>query len=177
MADPRRLSTKHKAYAAAVAVAAAALAYDRSRSAGPSPARAAAGPLMAAVATVTTPEADGPGTSASAGLAARLRAVAGGRPDPLVGLRDAFAPSAAWAAERRPAADVPAADSGAAAEAFAAGHKLSVVLLAAGDRGGAVIGGRLVRVGQAVDGYRLTAVGRRSARLAGPAGDVELRMP
>ena len=176
------MSTKHKAYAATLAVAVAALAYDRCRSSGPAAAGAAVLP-PAAVAVAGGPvdpaadaRAAGAPPSDGGGMAARLRALSATTDDPLAGLRDAFTPPDAWAAARRAASPDPAA--GVDAATFAAGHRLSVVMLSGRSGGGsAVIGGRLVRVGQAVDGYRLTAVRPRSARLSGPGGAaVELQM-
>jgi hypothetical protein len=173
---PRQWSAKHKAYAAALGVALVALAYDQSRPAGPRSARAAAIPPVEAIARAASgagpiPTIDAPDNAGVTTVARRLRAVAGGA-DPLTDLRDAFAPSAAWAADCRPAVDGAASD-----EAFAADHKLSVVLFSAGGAGGsAVIAGRLVHVGQSIDGYCLTAVTPRTARLRGPDGDVELGM-
>ncbi len=171
--SPRARSTKQKAYAAALAVALGVLAYDKGWSSGPTPVRGAAVPVAEAAAQPVaaaggvTPDAALP----TAGLADRLRALAA---DPTADVRDAFAPAAAWAGDRRSDPAAGAAD----ADAFRAGHRLSVVLVAAGGGGSAVIGGRLVRVGQAIDGYRLTAVRPRSARLVGPAGAaVDLRMP
>ncbi len=175
----RPFSTRNKIYAGALGVAFAALIYDQCRSSGPARARAAVIPPVAALAR-PAPEAvaSRPVVAtvafATSDIARRLRELAGGS-DPLANLRDAFAPSVDWAAERRAAADAAAFPTG---TAFAAAHKLSVVLLPRGHgSGAAVIGGRLVRVGQAVDGYRLIDVGPRSVRLTGAAGDVDLRMP
>ena len=177
MAAPRRLSAKHQVYAAALAVAVLALIYDQCRSPGPASARASAIPPLAAVARPLGVATDYRGDvqlPPASSLAARLRAVAGGA-DPLADLRDAFTLSAAWAADRQPPAD-----RAATVEAFAADHKLSVVMRSVGRASGpgsAVIGGRLVRMGQSIDGYRLTEVEPRSVRLRGPDGDVDLRMP
>lgn len=171
VATPRTLPTKHKAYAAVLAAALVALAYDKGCGSGPPPARAAV-PVaeVAAPAAVAGPPSDVPATLSD--LAGRLRALG---VDPAGDVRDAFAPPAAWAAERR--ADPAAAAGPADADAFRADHRLTVVLVGGGP-GAAVIGGRLVRVGQAVDGYRLVTVTPRSAHLTGPAGTaVDLRLP
>ena len=187
MAGSLQLSSKHKVYAALLAIAVGAMAYDRFHSWEPAAARAAVLPVPSETAAVTAPG-DGVGGLADPGaalppssdegdMAARLRGVAAAAGDPLAGLRDAFAPPQAWAAVRQAAMPDPGA--GVDAAAFVAGHLLSVVMLSGrGGGGSAVIGGRLVRVGQAVDGYRLTTVRPRSARLSGPDGAaVELRLP
>ena len=92
---------------------------------------------------------------------------------------DAFAPSKAWILATQPPppplpAPVPDKVDHRAAE-FAAAHKLSA-LLKSHNGGAAVIDGEMVRVGETLDGYTLTAVEGSSARFINGSSVVDLTM-
>jgi hypothetical protein len=109
-------------------------------------------------------------------LAARLRAAAAaarmGNGEP----RDAFMPSPAW--ETTNAVAEPAARSTAQ---FAARHHLNGVLASGehnsgGGGGHALVDGKIIAVGQIVDGFRLVSVSHRSAAFESADGRVVLEM-
>jgi hypothetical protein len=107
-------------------------------------------------------------------LAGRLRASSSARLGAYE-LRDAFMPSPAW----QPAAvlEEPAARSTAQ---FAARHHLNGVLASSGERsssgGHALVDGKIIAVGQLVDGFRLVSVSHRSAAFESADGRVVLEM-
>lgn len=63
------------------------------------------------------------------------------------------------------------------AATFATRHRLTAVVVKSGNRGGALVDGKLVTVGQVVDGLRLVAVAPESATFAANNDTVTLRMP
>ncbi len=163
------ISTRNKSFGGALVVAVAALVFDQLRGSGPARAGAVAIPPIVPLAHTAADEPPVPAAAPSTtDLAHRLRALFPAT-DPLADLRDVFSPPADWSNGR-------ATSAYPTAESFAAAHRLSVVLLPGDAPPAAVIGGRLVRLGQTVDGYQLTFVGPRSARVTGVGGDVDLRM-
>jgi hypothetical protein len=97
----------------------------------------------------------------------RLRAWPGSGNLKLAGLRDAFAAPDAWIARQQPAV---VAQSGQAADTFQKSHRLAAVLLDGKGGGRALVNGRLLPVGQSIDGYRLASVTKQSATFASNAG-------
>jgi hypothetical protein len=93
-------------------------------------------------------------------LAKRLREVGERFPkaDPAQG-RDAFTPAVGWSAQMNQGTPDNSAEF---ARAFQESHRLDAVMTI-GDQRCAVIDGRTVFVGQALDGYKLLSVDQRSA--------------
>jgi len=191
------MSRSRLAVFVALGVALVALVVDRlvlaPSATGPQPAAAAEsppGPAAAATQPPTGPEA--PPTAAetdpaspSAGpppLASRLAAAAERFSLDPERLRDGFAPAPSWLAEltepppSEPAEAAPEPETPSPAEAFREGHALTAVIMT--QRGGsAVVNGRVVRLGQTVDGFTLVRLTRRSAVFASEDGEeVELRL-
>jgi hypothetical protein len=123
-------------------------------------------------------------------LASRLSAMAEARGFAYETVGDAFRPSEAWlAASRPPDAAKPAVAAGdntPAAERvvpkvdygslFRTKHTLTAVMTR--QRGGmAIVDGKTVRVGQTIDGFRLTHVGINEATFEGKETQVTLRLP
>ncbi len=176
-----QLSKTQKIYLALGVIAVAAFVVDRvflrSGSGGPAPARAAADtpgpaaarpPAMPAPAPpVAVPPSDRPS------LAARLDALAKDPGVDVGGMRDAFVPPPSWIAEVK--SPEPEVVEPSAAEKFAAAHTLTAVLLA-GKGGCAVVNGKVVQVGQEVDGFELVSLARECAVFQGGQERVELRL-
>lgn len=87
--------------------------------------------------------------------------------------RDAFTIGAGWPAATEAATETPAGVS--AAETFKQTHRLTGVLSSNG-RSLAMVDGKLVAVGQSVDGYRLAAISHRSATFEAANSQVTLNM-
>lgn len=87
--------------------------------------------------------------------------------------KDAFAIGAGWPTATEAAAETPAGAS--AAEIFKQTHRLTGVLSSNG-RSLAMVDGKLVAVGQSVDGYRLAAISHRSATFEASNSQVTLSM-
>jgi len=150
--------------------------------AAPAGAAHAAAPHASAAPTAAAPAATAkPALSqaASAGaarvpLAERLKALALPDGEPTA-IREAFAPSAAWLASLeeggRPGAG-PQPDS---AADFVRAHKLTSVLQRS-RMGSAVIDGKVVVIGECLDGYRLIALAADSAIFRAPQGAKEVRL-
>jgi len=149
----------------------------------PGPAAAApqpsAGPeaLTAAAETDPASTSDGP-----ASLASRLEAAAERFSLDPERLRDGFTPASSWLAEltepppSEAAEAAPEPETPSPAEAFRKGHALTAVIMTRSG-GSAVVNGRVVRMGQAVDGFTLLRLTRRSAVFASKDGkEVELRL-
>lgn len=136
---------------------------------------ASAAPTAAAQAATAKPALS---QAASAGaarvpLAERLKALALPDGEPTA-IREAFAPSAAWLAsleEGRPGAG-PQPDL---AADFVRAHKLTSVLRRS-QVGSAVIDGKVVVIGECLDGYRLIALTADSAIFRSPQGAKEVRL-
>ncbi len=167
-----KLTNRQKAAFALLAVAVAALVVDRLYF---TPASAAAqSPLARAVASaapvVRVPSAVGSMAAPTLGLISdQLKSIT--TPD-LSDLPDAFEPSHSWVASQQPTAAAPTDHS---AADFVATHKLSAVLES--ENGGvAIVDGQLLRVGQRLGEFALTAVGSRWAEFTKNGTSVRLTM-
>jgi hypothetical protein len=163
-------------------------------SAAPSTPRVAAGPDAAKAG----PTAAGtPGAAQVVTLASRLAAIAEARGFAFDGTGgDAFRPADAWLDAADPvkvaaaAAAAPATPAKPAAAAprkpavkkvdhaalFRSGHALTAVMKKQ-DGGMAIVDGKLVALGQIVDGFKLTRVGLADATFTGKGTTVTLRIP
>jgi len=108
-------------------------------------------------------------------ISERLKALAtGGNLDPAC-LREAFAPSDEWLAvlsAPKVAAPLPQADL---AADFTRKHKLTSVLMA-GSAGCAVVDGKIVRIGQELDGFRLDSLAPDCAVFQAVQGPVSVTL-
>jgi hypothetical protein len=108
-------------------------------------------------------------------ISERLKALAtGGNLDPAC-LREAFAPSDEWLAvlsAPKVAAPLPQADL---AADFTRKHKLTSVLMA-GSAGCAVVDGKIVRIGQELDGFRLESLAPDCAVFQAVQGPVSVTL-
>ena len=178
-----QMTRERKVYAAVLTLAVTALTADKLFF-GPPESQAAApesllishntlvqphGPVSARVAPAAEPT--DPGHAASAALVERLRHVKEVEGLDVEHCADLFRAPASWA-------QAPQVGSTAKAD-FLARHRLMAVLKSS--HGGlAVLDGsdrKSVRVGQVIDGFRLTTVGERSATFESPGGKVELELP
>ena len=105
-------------------------------------------------------------------LADRLEA-AGQKTADLSAVRDAFRPAPEWVAELRPEAQQVRTVS--AAESFLHQHRLTAVMTD-GNGGQAVVDGKCLRIGQEIDGFVLSSVGRRTAVFTSGEVSVELKL-
>jgi hypothetical protein len=140
------------------------------------PAAAPVAASSAAAAPASAKSAGAPQTSISgamhAPLAERLKALVLADGDP-AGIREAFAPSAVWLASMEKAKpDVRQPDS---TVDFARQHKLTSVLRR-GRVGSAVVDGKVVEVGEQVDGYRLIGLASDSAVFRSSRDAKEVRL-
>jgi len=102
-------------------------------------------------------------------LAERLRSAAGGSLN-AANLRDAFSPSSRWVAEQRPTLGQREEQI---ADNFRHAHR--VVAVMTDNKGGrALINDRILRVGQAIDGFQLVILDHRSAYFSGHGVQVTL---
>lgn len=175
-----RLSKQHKIYAAVLGLAVSALAADQLMTA-PADAEAAEvavaitpAPRSAqAVSTTTAPAATQAAPVADTEtLAARLQEVAAAAAVDTQAVSDAFMPSQQWAKTDNPVEQAPEI---ALAKTFLRQHRLTAVMKS-GDGGVAVIDGKPFKPGQTVDGFRLVAVGERSAVLRRGVAKIELKL-
>lgn len=149
--------------------------------AAPAPAaapRASAAPA-AAPPTATAPAKPATASQAAAAgaarvpLAERLKALA--PPDgESAAVREAFAPSSAWLASLEEGKPGPAPQPDSAAD-FVRTHKLTSVLRR-GSVGSAIIDGKVVEVGEGLDGYRLIGLTADSAVFQSPHNAKEVRL-
>jgi hypothetical protein len=175
-----KLTMRKKAFLAVGAVALLALMVDRAflngDRTGPKTGQAAVGqgldpagryaaPNRPEVAKASPPRLTLPG---------RLARACSARAAP-AGIRDAFAMPASWAAELRAevATSKPAVPVG---ETFRARHRLTAVMVDSAG-GQAIVDGRLLKVGQTLDGFVLSSVQMRTAVFTNDEGSVELRLP
>jgi hypothetical protein len=180
------LTRSRKIVLAVLAVAVAALLVDRlvlaPSASGPKQAQArptpSGGTAEAKTAALPVP-ATLSGTEADSALAERLEATAERFQLDPEALRDGFVPARAWLDElvepvpqEEPEQVAPEASP---AEQFAEQHTLTSVILISGG-GSAVIDGKVVPVGQAIDGFTLIRLTRSSAVFAGGGEEVELRL-
>lgn len=171
-----RFSSKQIVYGGLLAIAVVALVIDRIFFAEPSKAQASPelpGKLEPPPAVSVAPVAE----PADGLISEHLNSI------PAVDLKampDAFAPSKAWilATQPPPPPPLPAPPPDKVdhrAAEFVAAHKLSA-LLKSHNGGAAVIDGEMVRVGETLDGYTLTAVQGGSARFTNGSSVVDLTM-
>ncbi|MBL7140608.1 MAG: hypothetical protein ISS74_06830 [Planctomycetes bacterium] len=179
------LTRSRKLCVAILGLALAALAVDRvflaSGTSGPKAAGASSLPAPdsadaagASQDKKTLPAADRPPT-----LAARLESAAEQFALAPTEMRDGFSIAETWLAELQvPTAahpPGPAEPQPSAAEAFAGRHTLTSVILTS-QGGSAVIDGKVVPLGQAVDGFTLLRLTRESAVFGAAGEEVELRL-
>jgi hypothetical protein len=122
-----------------------------------------------------TPEAVPVGSISTtrAAIADRLDTVAQQRGFDLNRVPNAFVPPRSWLVEEV-RQDIPS--SRVTAAMFEAKHVLTGVM-AAGDRGYAIIDGRTLFIGQVLDGFELISVSERSAVLESAGERIELMLP
>lgn len=177
------LSKRQKVLLASCAVLMAALVVDRvtSGSGGLGPDTAVASPAIEPhdePALLPVPPAEIPETGQEGRLdclADRLEDLAERHSLAGVAVADAFCPPPAWLAPNGPVSVVETAGMDRARD-FAARHELKAVMLnhSAGAR--AIIGNRLLGVGQVLDGFKLVSVDKRSAVLVSGDARVTLRL-
>jgi hypothetical protein len=128
-------------------------------------------PALPVPLTVVTPTMSVSSTS-TAHIAARLRHAGEKTSMDPAALKDAFVPAESWLAKPEQGTPValtttPVVDSG---DRFVRDHKLTSVLIDAGG-GIAVVNGKVLRVGQEIDGYRLVRLAPGTAEFeSGPGG-------
>ena len=179
------LTKKHKLYLALLALAIVGFMVDRLflSSGVASPKQAKAAPtapatVAPAVTTVVSLVASTPaaGKSEASGdsaiVADRLKALAKTLNLDPTEVRDAFKPSEDWTMSAPPPEPVAASQPKARAD-FARHHKLTAVLLSKAG-GCAVVNGKVVEVGQELDGYRLVGLEANSATFKSADDRVEL---
>jgi hypothetical protein len=142
------------------APAAARVASDRAPAAGP--AKLAGAPQLPAHGAAHTP------------LAERLEALTLPDGEP-TDIREAFVPSAAWLASFEEAKPSGAREPPDSTADFARRHKLTSVLRR-GNVGSAIVDGKVVEIGEQLDGYRLTGLTADSAVFRSPRHPKEVRL-
>ncbi|MBM4018486.1 MAG: hypothetical protein FJ288_09205 [Planctomycetes bacterium] len=177
------VTTSRKICLGALALVLVGLAVDRLLVSSETlqPARAAASPLpspvLAAAKAAPGAPAAATGSFASpqpARMAERLKALAAGPDHDPAAIREAFAPSDAWLAlltapkEKDIKVDL-------AAE-FARRHRLTSLLLA-GPAGCAVVDGKVLRIGQQIDGFRLVGLAPDGAMFRSVREEAEAKLP
>lgn len=175
-----KVSKKQKIYAAVLGVGLCAFGADRLFS-GPDAALASPEfPKMPHAKLAALPAAADETLSATANVADHLQAYADEQHLSLSSVNNAFKPGTAWAGptskDKQNVEDRPKVDEAALkAQAFKENHKLMAVVVS--QHGGAVVNGRLLRVGQAIDGFRLLSVTKHSAQFKAGSVKVELALP
>lgn len=177
------LTKTQRIYVAILALAIGAFAVDRLFLRGGPDEAQAAGPYQSPSAMSRTPS---PTAGPAGEILGLLAALNGDRAD-LSKLRSAFQPSAAWSAElvppapeapAAPAKSAPAAATPAKAQAlmqFAQNHHvMSIIRTDAG--GSALIDGRLINIGNKLDGFTLVELIDTAAIFESDAGRVELKL-
>ena len=137
-------------------------------------ARFAVAPSATALAAVAQVPQAGDRVSRQVQIARRLEALAGDRRLDPADVRDAFAPSREWLDAGLAAAGPGAGKS--VSQRFREAHTLTAVM-ASGARGYAIVDGRTLFIGQALDGFTLISVGSRAAVLQSGSARVELTLP
>jgi len=178
------LSRSRKIVLAILAVASTALLVDRlvlaPSASGPKHARAAAtadGSTTGTGAASSPAPPTAPGAMAGPRLADRLQTIAEDADLDPATLRDGFIPAKTWLEEliEPPPEHESAEPQASPATQFAQRHTLTSVILTS--RGGsAVIDGKVVPVGQVLDGFRLVRLTRQSAVFEAGGEEVELRL-
>jgi hypothetical protein len=133
----------------------------------------AADPFSDAIDVQFTEPADEPEPLTSA-LAGRLEDFAQRGQREVGDLPDVFEPSASWRSTSSSDGDG-ASRPASASEAFQAAHRLTAVMLSDSNPG-AVVDGRFLRIGQALDGFILTSVNERSALFKAEHEQAELAL-
>jgi hypothetical protein len=146
--------------ARAAAPAAARVASDRAPAAGL--VKLAGAPQLPAHGAAHTP------------LAERLEALTLPDGEP-TDIREAFVPSAAWLASFEEAKPSGAREPPDSTADFARRHKLTSVLRR-GNVGSAIVDGKVVEIGEQLDGYRLTGLTADSAVFRSPRHPKEVRL-
>ena len=182
-----KLTKQRKVYGAVVSLALTALGLDRFVFPGgeaPVPAAAAQVAPSQPTKKVTTVAAPAKTQEANlaglAALAVRMRNVAEVERLDLADAKDSFRAPPAWAGEALKARPAAAAATAAPpvdpAASFHDKHHLVAVLKST--RGGvAILDGKTVRIGKEVDGFRLTAVGDRTAIFMAGTTTITLELP
>jgi hypothetical protein len=146
------------------------------RAAAPAAARVASdrAPAAGLVKLAGAPQLPVPGATRTP-LAERLEALTLPDGEP-TGIREAFAPSAAWLASLEEVKPKPsgAREPDSTAD-FVRQHKLTSVLRR-GNVGSAVVDGKVVEIGEQLDGYRLTGLTADSAVFQSPRHPKEVRL-
>jgi len=177
------LTRSRKIILAVLALAVAALLADRLFLSGTSePKRAAASPATTetppAAVEPASPESEGTAPAQEAPLLARrLQAIAEQLELDPARLRDGFTLPKAWLEELQepPPASQEAEPEESPAVRFAEQHTLTSVILTSGG-GSAVVDGKVVPMGQAVDGFTLVRLTRSTAVFEAGGEQVELRL-
>ena len=177
-------SRKKKIYVAVLAVVVAAFLFDRfllgpvdarpeyavaAPDRGEAPQRPAAGKSPAA------PAPAGAAPKGSSSLANRLAELADEEDIDLARVLDAFRPSPAWVPQSRSDESLTAQRAKEAAAAFVKKHNLMAVMTGKGG-GKAIIDGMCFQVGQQLDKFRLTSIGKRSVVFVWKDVRVELEL-
>lgn len=173
-----KLTTRHKLGAVVCILGGLAVGIDRlfilpQEAAAERPPGEQSAPVVT-TGTANTPEIPaGSISTARAAIADRLEQLAQRRGFDLERVPDAFSPPTAWLVDVDP--DGPRTTRMTAAE-FEATHPLAGVM-AVGDGGYAIIEGRMLFIGQELDGFTLIKVGQRSALFESDGVRVQLVLP
>lgn len=175
-----KLTRERKIFASVLGLAAVAFAVDRVTGGGgtatdasdSSPAAVASEPSDLLMANATTPATGDKGAHGAvalnaASLSARISACAATTAHSNSPSRDLFRLPAKWSNQiQSNSADA----ARIAADKFSRSHRLSAVARNAGGGSVAVVEGKLLHVGNALDGFTLTSVAPDSAVFTGPGG-------
>lgn len=172
------LSKSRKCYLAGLAIVVTAfLAYrlflgaeDR----GPAAAQASPAAPAAPKAAPPPVSAEKPQGLSASSLAERLAALAKSEDLDPARMRDAFVLPEAWRRELAPPAPSPSLPAG--TETFIQEHKLTSVVLT-GDGGSAIVNGKFLRLGHALDGYRLLHLTQSQAVFESVEGNNQVVLP
>ena len=174
------MTPKHKVYATVLGLGLVALGVDRAFLLGPKKASARELPSERLVATPTAlvaavgvPVSTRTLSNPRMVISARLDAVARSRGFDLGRVPDAFVPSSAWMPVEPVAGG--SGPGGPITTIIPIPFKLTAVM--AGANGSAIINGEGMVVGDVLDGYKLVAVGSRSAVLERDGHRIDLTLP
>ena len=174
------LTKSQKVYVAILVIGAVALVIDRTLLQPEQAVAGAASALQYAISPSARDPGD-PGSPRSEGpaprqvaIARRLEQIAEQRGLDPTGVIDAFRPSPMWLQ----LGEVPVGpvEAESLAERFRRAHTLTAVM-GSGDEGGAIVDGRTLFIGRALDGFTLISVGQRSAVLESGDTRVVLSLP
>jgi hypothetical protein len=170
-----KVPTKFIAYGVVGLAAAGYFFYDRATAPAAPAVAVAASPSRATARRAALPAAaaDAANEPSETVIADRLRAAAQVAGMDAAPLRDAFATPANWTSAAAPVAAVVQPASVSAADEFRHAHRLSAVLIS-GKTGQAVVDGKIVKLGDSLDGSKLVAIGRLFARFTVGGDKVEL---